>query len=50
MGISVVLRYYLCSCGESSLFVLWCAVDMCDMTDSDENCGKSRRPGAENQG
>jgi hypothetical protein len=32
------------------LLVLWCAGDRCDMVGSDEDCGKSRRPGAEDRG
>jgi hypothetical protein len=46
----VVLRYYLCSCGESYLLVSWCVGDRCDMTASDEDLGRSRRPGAEDRG
>jgi hypothetical protein len=46
----VVLRYYLYSCGESCLLVLWCVGDRCNMTGSDENHGRSRRPGAEDRG
>jgi hypothetical protein len=36
--------------GESRLLVLWCAGDKCDMAGSDENRGRSRRPGAEDRG
>jgi hypothetical protein len=36
--------------GESCLLVSWCAGGRCDMTCSDEDCGRSRRPGAEDQG
>jgi hypothetical protein len=32
------------------LLVLWCARDRCDMAGSDEDRGRSRRPGAEDQG
>jgi hypothetical protein len=32
------------------LLVSWCAGSMCDMTDSDEDRGRSRRPGAEDRG
>jgi hypothetical protein len=46
----VVLRYYLCSCGESCLLVSWCVGDRCDMMGSDEDLGRSRRSGAEDQG
>jgi hypothetical protein len=41
--ISVVLCYYLCSCGESRLLILLCVGDKCDMSRSDEDCGRSRR-------
>jgi hypothetical protein len=40
---------YLGSCGESYLLVSWCVGDMCDMTSNDEDLGRSRRPGAEDQ-
>jgi hypothetical protein len=39
----VVLRYYLCLCGESHLLVSYCVADRCDMTDSDSDLGRSRR-------
>jgi hypothetical protein len=45
----VVLCYYLCSYGESCLLVSWCVGDMCDMADSDEDLGRSKRPGAEDR-
>jgi hypothetical protein len=35
------------SCGESRLLVSWCVGDRCNMVGSDEDCGRSRRPGAE---
>jgi hypothetical protein len=35
---------------ESHLLISWCAGDRCDMTGSDENRGRSRRPGAEDLG
>jgi hypothetical protein len=41
---------YLCSFEESCLLVLWCAGGKCDMTCSDEDHGRSRRPGAEDWG
>jgi hypothetical protein len=50
MDIFVVLRYYLCWCGELCLLVSWCVSDRCDMASSDEDLGRSRRPGVENQG
>jgi hypothetical protein len=46
----MVLLYYLCSYGESRLLVLWCAGHRCDMAGSDEDHGRSRRPGAEDRG
>jgi hypothetical protein len=42
--------FYLCSCGESRLLVSWCVGDRCDMADSGEDRGRSRRPGAEDRG
>jgi hypothetical protein len=36
--------------GELRLLVLWCVGDRCDMTGSDEDCGRSRRPGVEDRG
>jgi hypothetical protein len=36
-------------CGESHLLVSWCVGDRCSMTGSDEDHGRSRRPGAENR-
>jgi hypothetical protein len=32
------------------MHVLWCAGGKCDMVGSDEDCGTSRRPGAEDRG
>jgi hypothetical protein len=32
------------------LLVLWCAGDRCSMADSDEDRGRSRRPGVEDRG
>jgi hypothetical protein len=46
----MVLHYYLCSCGESRLLVSWCVGDRCDMVDSDEDHGRSRRPDVEDRG
>jgi hypothetical protein len=37
-------------CGELCLLVSWCAGDKCDMADSDEDRGRSRRDGAEDRG
>jgi hypothetical protein len=36
-------------CGESRLLVSWCVSDMCDMVGSDEDLGRSSRPGAEDR-
>jgi hypothetical protein len=33
--------FILVSCGESCLLVSWCLGDRCDMTDSDEDLGRS---------
>jgi hypothetical protein len=38
------------SFGESRLLVLWCAGDRCGIACSDEDHGRSRRPGAEDRG
>jgi hypothetical protein len=35
---------------ESCLLVSWCAGGRCGMADSDEDCDRSRRPGAEDRG
>jgi hypothetical protein len=43
----VVLTLLSTLYGESCLLVSWCANDMCGMVGNDEDCGKSRRPGAE---
>jgi hypothetical protein len=32
------------------LLISWCVGDMCDMVGSDEDLGRSRRPGAEDRG
>jgi hypothetical protein len=39
----------ICSCGESRLLVSWCVGDRCDIAGSNEDHGRSRRPGAEDQ-
>jgi hypothetical protein len=36
--------------GESCLLVSWCAVGRCGIACSDEDRGRSRRPGAEDRG
>jgi hypothetical protein len=46
----VVLPPVSCSHGERHLPVSWCAGDRCDMADSDEDHGRSRRPSAEDRG
>jgi hypothetical protein len=38
------------SCGESHFLVSWYAGGRCDMACSDEDRGRSRRPGAEDRG
>jgi hypothetical protein len=38
------------SFGESHLLVSWCAGGRCCMACSDVDCGRSRRPGAEDRG
>jgi hypothetical protein len=49
----IVLFYFsftFVSFGESRLLVSWCAGGRCSMVCSDEDCGRSRRPGAEDRG
>jgi hypothetical protein len=49
----IVLFYFyfiFVSFGESCLLVSWCTCGRCDMTCSDENHGRSRRPSAEDRG
>jgi hypothetical protein len=36
--------------GETHLHVSWCAGDRCNMAGSDEDHGRSRRPGVEDRG
>jgi hypothetical protein len=48
----IVLFYFsftFVSFGESRLLVSWCVGGRCDMACSDENRGRSRRPGAEDR-
>jgi hypothetical protein len=40
---------YLCFVGESRFLVSWCAGGRCGMAFSDENRGRSRRPGVEDR-
>jgi hypothetical protein len=42
--------FIICSFIESHLLVSWCASGRCGMAYSDEDCDRSRRPGAEDQG
>jgi hypothetical protein len=48
--VSFYFSFIFVSFGESCLLVSWCAGGRCGMTCSDENRGRSRRPGAEDQG
>jgi hypothetical protein len=45
-----LFSFYLVSFGESRLLVSWCAGGRCGIVCSDEDHGRSRRPGAENRG
>jgi hypothetical protein len=45
----ILFFFYLCFVGESCLLVSWCAGGRCGMTCSDEDRGRSRRPGAEDR-
>jgi hypothetical protein len=38
-----------CLCGESCLLVSWCVGGRCSMVGSDEDCGRSTRPGVEDR-
>jgi hypothetical protein len=42
--------FILVSVGESCLLISWCAGGRCGMACSDEDLGRSRRPGAEDWG
>jgi hypothetical protein len=46
----VLPHYHVILFRKSCLLVSWCAGDRCGMMGSDENRGRSRRPGAEDQG
>jgi hypothetical protein len=48
--VSFYFSFTLVSFRESCLLISWCAGDMCGMTCSDEDRGRSRRPGAEDRG
>jgi hypothetical protein len=43
-------NFILVSYRESHLLISWCTSSRCDMTDSDEDLGRSRRPDVEDQG
>jgi hypothetical protein len=45
----VCFSFTFVSCGESRLLVLWCAGGRCGMACNDEDRGRSRRSGAEDQ-
>jgi hypothetical protein len=45
----ILFSFIFVSFGESCLLVSWCAGGRCGMTCSDEDRGRSRRPGAEDQ-
>jgi hypothetical protein len=47
---SFCFSFIFISLGESCLLVSWCAGGRCDMTCSNEDRGRSRRPGAEDWG
>jgi hypothetical protein len=46
----VLFCFIFVSFGESRLLVSWCVGGRCGMTCSDEDRGRSRRPGAEDRG
>jgi hypothetical protein len=48
--VSFYFSFIFVSVGESCLLVTWCAGGRCGMVCSDEDRGRSRRPGAEDQG
>jgi hypothetical protein len=49
-GTFYLFHLYLCSFGESCLLVPWCVGGRCGIVCNDENCGRSRRAGAEDRG
>jgi hypothetical protein len=49
-GIVSFFSFIFVSFRESCLLVSWCADGRCDIACSDEDCGRSRRPGTEDQG
>jgi hypothetical protein len=48
--VSFCFSFIFVSFGESCLLVSWCAGGRCRMACSDEDHGRSRRPGAEDRG
>jgi hypothetical protein len=48
--VSFYFSFIFVSFGELWLLVSWCAGGRCGMTCIDEDCGRSRRPGAEDRG
>jgi hypothetical protein len=46
---SGIVFFYLCFVGESCLLISWCAGGRCGMACSDEDRGRSMRPGAEDR-
>jgi hypothetical protein len=48
--VSFCFSFIFVSVGESCLLVSWCAGGRCGMACSDEDRGRSRRPGAEDRG
>jgi hypothetical protein len=48
--VSFCFSFIFVSFGELYLLVLWCAGGKCSMACSDEDRGRSRRPGAEDRG
>jgi hypothetical protein len=48
--VSFYFSFIFVSFGESCLLVSWCAGGRCDMTRSDKDRGRSRRPDIEDRG
>jgi hypothetical protein len=48
--VSFVFPFIFVLFRESCLVVSWCAGGRCSMVCSDEDCGRSTRPGAEDRG
>jgi hypothetical protein len=48
--VSFCFSFIFVSLGESCLLVSWCVGGSCGMACSDEDHGRSRRPGAEDRG